>query len=169
MASHVDMVCENLILATCSVFDETGVWLLETTRCAPAADWLDPIAVIGFGGEKLRASASFEVPWRMLQASHPTRSADREDLIDWVGEIANLTLGRLKTRLRQRGLSIVLGLPMTFRTPDAQTGLTTSPSLQYRLRSADGSVILRLSAAVSEAFALTTPPRTELVRDVELF
>ncbi len=169
MSSHIEAIGQGLLEATCQVFEDNGTPLTGATRCDPVPDWLDPIAVIGFGGEMLRGSVSFEVPWRVLQASHPSRSSATEDLADWVGEIANLTLGKVKTKLRSRGVAIQLGLPMTFTTQASQTCVTSSPQLQYRLRAEDGSVIVRFTAEFESAFKMTAPVCAEVVHGVDLF
>jgi CheY-specific phosphatase CheX len=169
MTSHIETIGQRLLESTQQVFEESAVTLSEGEPCDPVGDWLDPIAVIGFGGETLRGSVSFEVPWRVLQASHPSRSSATEDLVDWVGEIANLVLGKLKTKLRGQGVSIQLGLPTTFTTRATQMGVTGAPKLQYRLRAPDGSVLVRFSAELDQAFEIKAPRMAEVVHEIELF
>ena len=169
MSSHIEAIGQHLLESTCQVFEDNAVSLSDAARCEPLGDWLDPIAVIGFGGETLRGSVSFEVPWRVIQASHPARSSATDDLVDWVSELSNLVLGKLKTRLRGRGVVIQLGLPMTFTTRATQTGATGAPRLQYRLRAPDGPVLVRFSAEVSPLFTMAAPRPVETAQDIELF
>jgi hypothetical protein len=169
MQSDLETIGQKLIESTCHVFGDSGVRLEGATRCEPASDWLDPIAVIGFGGETLRGSVSFETPWRLLQASHPARSDAKEDLMDWAGELSNLVLGALKTSLRGTGVRIQLGLPTTFTNREAQAGATGSSKLQYRLRAPEGSVVVRFSAELDAAFEMTAPRRAEVAGEIELF
>jgi CheY-specific phosphatase CheX len=169
MDSQIEAIGQSLVEATREVFQDVGVELEAASSCAPVGAWLDPIAVIGFGGDVLRGSVSFEVPWRLLEACHPERSSASTDLADWVGELANLTLGKLKTKLRGRGVQIQLGLPMTFTTQSAASAATTSPQLQYRLRSNDGAVLLRFSAALDPACHLAAPTHADVAHDIELF
>lgn len=105
----------------------------------------------------------------MLQASHPSRSSATEDLADWAAELANLVLGKLKTRLQSSGVVIQLGLPTTFTTRAAQSGVIGTPKVQYRLRAADGPVLVRFSAEVDRAFTMVTPRTVEPVHAIELF
>jgi CheY-specific phosphatase CheX len=168
-SSPIETIGEKLVESTMQVFDESSVPLHESMRCEPVGDWLDPIAVIGFGGESLRGSVSFEVPWRVLQASHPSRSSATEDLADWASELANLVLGKLKTRLRSMGVVIQLGLPTTFTTRAAQSGVIGTPKVQYRLRSSDGPVLVRFSAEMDRAFSMAVPRAVEAAHDIELF
>jgi CheY-specific phosphatase CheX len=171
-SSHIEAIAQRLLEATGQVFEERGVTLSASTRCDPVGDWLDPISVMGFGGETLRGSVSFEVPWRVLQASHPTNSAVTVDLVDWVGELSNLVVGKLKTKLRTHGVIIQPGLPTTFTTGATQakqTGATGAPQLQYRLRAPDGAILVRFNAELAEAFEMTAPHRAEVVHEIELF
>jgi CheY-specific phosphatase CheX len=169
MSTPIEALSGSLLDATGQVFQEHGVVLQGPTRCEPALDWLDPIAVIGFGGDSVRGCVSFEVPWRVLQGSHPMRSTATVDLVDWVGELANLTLGKLKTMLRRRGVRIQLGLPTTFTVPGAQSGAMSQAQAQFRLGSEDGGVRVRLSAEIDSAFRLAAPQEVEIVSGIDLF
>jgi CheY-specific phosphatase CheX len=97
------------------------------------------------------------------------RSTATVDLVDWVGELANLTLGKLKTMLRRRGVRIQLGLPTTFTVPGAQSGAMSQAQAQFRLGSEDGGVRVRLSAEIDSAFRLAGPQEVEIVSGIDLF
>jgi len=169
MDDHLDAIGEVLVEATRQVFESAGVSLVEAAKCDPVGEWLDPIAVLGFGGEVVRGSVSLEVPWRLLQACHPVRSSAPDDLLDWAGELSNLVVAGLKTSLRQRGVAIQPGLPVTFTMRAAHTGGTGASQLQYRLRSPDGAVLVRFAAQVDPAFNWGPPRSAEIVHDIELF
>jgi CheY-specific phosphatase CheX len=169
MSSEIETLGQTLLDATCQVFEANGAPLSDASRCDPASDWLDPVAVIGFGGEAVRGCVSFEVPWRVLQQTHPTRSSTTVDLADWVGELANLTLGTLKTKLRARAVPIQLGLPTTFTVPDTHRGAMSPAQLQFRLRSIEGSVRVRLSAEVDADFKMGEPTPVAAAVGIDLF
>jgi hypothetical protein len=169
MNSDRETLGDLLVDAASQVFADHGMALADATRCSPVPDWLDPIAVIGFAGETLRATASLEVPWRVLQATHPSRSAATDDLTDWVSELANLTVGLLKRRLRARGVLVQPGLPLSFTTRPAHSAAMSASHLQYRLRSREGSVLVRLTSETTPSFVLGPPVQTEALRAIELF
>jgi CheY-specific phosphatase CheX len=75
--------------------------------------YADTLAIIGLGGQKLRGSVVLSVPAPLLASSHPTGGGTPEELADWLSELANLLLGRLKVQLLERGISIELGTPVT--------------------------------------------------------
>jgi len=169
MSSHLETLGQLLLESTRQVLEEAGVPILEASACAPAGDWAAPMAVIGFGGETVRGSISFEVPWRVLSASHPTKSLLADDLVDWVGELSNLVVGTLKTRLRGNSVTIQPGIPMRFTTREAERGATSPPQLQYRLRAADGSILVRFSAEIQSTFEMGTSTQPEVVHGIEIF
>ncbi len=171
MKPVIETIGDLLLDATCQVLRASGVTVTDVQRTAPVADWLDPIAVIGFGGDAVRGSVSFEVPWRVLEATHPRRSSVGEDLADWVAELANITVGGLKRSLRARGVSIQVALPIAFTTKPAESGVTRPSTLQYRLRAAEGAVLVRFTAEATPGTELRAPGSelTEVVNDIQLF
>jgi CheY-specific phosphatase CheX len=86
------------------------------------------LAIIGFGGDQLRGSLVLSANRGLLERSCPARSpaTPSETLQDWVGELANQLLGRLKSRLLAHGIAIQLGTP------------TTVSGLELRVRSCSG-------------------------------
>ena len=169
MSSPLEILGEALLECTCQVLDDAGVPTSEAVPCAPGGDWLFPMAVIGFGGESVRGSISIEVQWEVLSASHPTKSTATEDLVDWVAELSNLVMGKLKTKLRGNAVAIQPALPMTFTTRATESGVTRPPQLQYQLRTPDGLVVVRFSAAVDATFQMGTSLRPEVVHGVDIF
>jgi CheY-specific phosphatase CheX len=78
----------------------------------PPADGM--LAVIGFGGRSFRGSLVVSANRGLLEGSCPVPCAGNEDqLQDWLGELANQLLGRLKAQLLGHGIVIELGTPTT--------------------------------------------------------
>lgn len=73
------------------------------------------VAVIGFTGRQVQGSllvgTSREVARSYLR-DHLGRDPTDDDMGDWVGEMANLTLGRLKFGLYPQGVEIHLSTPV---------------------------------------------------------
>jgi len=169
MNDAIEAIGQELVEAIRRVLDENGVAVSSVSRCEASESWLHPIAVIGFGGDMVRGSVSLGVPWRVLQASHPSKSGSLEDLVDWISELSNLVLGSLKTRLRAHGVLIQLGLPSTFTTSASEMSATGTPELQYRLRALNVSIRVRFSAQVGAAFAMLPPRETAVVDGIQIF
>jgi CheY-specific phosphatase CheX len=96
---------------------------LDTTYegSAPQVDahLSDTLALIGLGGQ-IRGSLVLSVPTVLLTQSHPTRITDPSDVTDWLMELANLLLGRIKTRLVSRGVKTELSTPLSVRAAALQ-------------------------------------------------
>jgi CheY-specific phosphatase CheX len=72
------------------------------------------LAIIGFGGLSFRGSLIVSANSGLLERSCPVACAGNEpQLEDWLGEIANQLLGRLKAKLLAHGIVIELGTPAT--------------------------------------------------------
>ncbi|MCG8611005.1 MAG: chemotaxis protein CheX, partial [Pseudomonadales bacterium] len=69
------------------------------------------------------------VPWAVLTLTHSalntSNAIEPEDCVDWLGEIANQIIGRLKQKLLRHGCPVQIGLPKT--TPDASFEYPLSP------------------------------------------
>jgi CheY-specific phosphatase CheX len=113
----------------------------------------DLAGFIGFTG-RVRGSLIMAASSRIFSATFPTmpgsRSPDPDDLLDWVGEMANQTLGRIKRRFCERGLDFDTS------TPTAVKGR----HLGARTPTRDGIIDLVLTAGdelVSICFELVPP------------
>ena len=77
---------------------------------------LDRVAVIGFGGGGLRGSMGLGVSTALLEKIVlPGRESGASMHDDWLGEMSNQLLGRVKNRLLRHGVTIAIALPMVLR------------------------------------------------------
>lgn len=77
---------------------------------------LDRVAVIGFGGSGLRGSMGLGVSTAMLEKiASPGREPGPRVHDDWLSEMANQLLGRVKNRLLRHNVTIAIALPMVLR------------------------------------------------------
>ena len=79
----------------------------------------EPLASsIGFTSDNMKGVLVLVVEKTLAMASLPAnlkaKHCDDELLADWVGELSNQLLGRLKTRFLASGLQIVLSTPIVF-------------------------------------------------------
>lgn len=85
-------------------------------RCAPGAKSALPElgGVIAFVGEALSGSLCLRVPLVVAEGSHPLRASmplTREDANDWLAELTNQLIGRVKNECVRRGLDFSVGVP----------------------------------------------------------
>lgn len=67
--------------------------------------------VMGFVGDSVRGTCLLAAPQNTVEAAAPKDAGAR----DWVGELANQLVGRLKAKLMARGATIALSTPVVLR------------------------------------------------------
>ena len=74
-------------------------------------------SVIGFTGRDLRGTLVLAVTDELSGLSNPVGSASANPVTqrDWVGELSNQLLGRIKLELLRRGVEMYLNLPAVLR------------------------------------------------------
>lgn len=105
----LDAVIEEASLA---LFDGVGVALGRASQPVKSPD--DISASIGFAGPALRGALVLISTRRLVEVALPPEVRDRhsdEQLADWMGELANQLLGRVKNKLLNYGVSLAMGTP----------------------------------------------------------
>ena len=105
--------------------------------------------VMGFVGDSVRGTCLLAAPEGTVQAAAPKDAAAR----DWVGELANQLVGRLKAKLMARGATIALSTPVVLR------GVKLSPLPRTDVEpvvfeSASGKVLVWLEVEIEDDFQL---------------
>jgi CheY-specific phosphatase CheX len=105
--------------------------------------------VMGFVGDSVRGTCLLAAPEGTVQAAAPKDAAAR----DWVGELANQLVGRLKAKLMARGATIALSTPVVLR------GVKLSPLPRTDVdpvvfESQSGKVLVWLEVEIEDDFQL---------------
>ena len=120
----------------------------------PTTDALCVCGVMGFGGKLLRGSLVLAATREPLEHTNPTGVGSQRD---WVCELANQLMGRMKNRLLAVGIEILLA------TPAGLSGVNLAPT-QSRLRApqvfaaANGFVCVWIDHECAEGFELPRSP-----------
>ncbi len=152
-SQRISGVIEEMTASSCvELFDAYGVALSNT----PSADWAttdEPLvsAVMGFVSPQVRGTCLLACEQGPVKTSCPPGGRIR----DWVGELANQLVGRLKIKLL--GHDIEIGLT----TPIVLQGIRLQPLPKAALepsvfRSVEGTVLVWVEAEVAPGFSL--PP-----------
>jgi len=76
-----------------------------------------PIANIDAGSEDLEITLNLRLPTSILALTYPVTGAitdvSEEELEDWLSELSNQFMGRLKAKLHSRQCNVKLGLPVS--------------------------------------------------------
>ena len=105
--------------------------------------------VMGFVGESVRGTCLLAAPQGTVEAAAPKDAGAR----DWVGELANQLVGRLKAKLMARGATIALSTPVVLR------GVKLSPLPRTDVEpvvfeSTAGKVLVWLEVEIDDGFQL---------------
>lgn len=123
-------------------------------QLVPAAGWVESdevmfSGVMGFVGDSVRGTCLLAAPQGTVEAAAPEDAAAR----DWVGELANQLVGRLKAKLMARGATIALSTPVVLRgvklSPLPRTGV--EPVV---FESPSGKVLVWLEVEIENDFKL---------------
>ena len=103
-----------LRLSTVATLETRGVMATFAGRVAADwSSWRDPIAFVGFGGDRVRGALTVGAPWDFLRTTDPGCGTSHDDLLDWSRELANLLLVSIKAALLPRDVRMPLGLPVS--------------------------------------------------------
>ena len=76
-----------------------------------------PIARIDCGSSELELTILIRIPMSVLALTYPIEKVidiDESELEDWISEISNQLIGKIKTRLSKRECDVTIGLPSAF-------------------------------------------------------
>lgn len=124
--------------------------------------WPGTVAVIGFGGVEIRGTLVLGAPLELLRRTHPVESSDAVELIDWLAEISNQMLGRMKARLLRHDVVIEIGTPLTISASDLRLRSFHGPPSLMLFDSSDGPLQIAFEAH-SEPTVELAPRRTSAV------
>jgi CheY-specific phosphatase CheX len=130
----------------------------------------DVAGIIGFSGGELRGSVLIAAPEATLLACSCLGGVDVCTL-DWVGEIANQLLGRIKSGLARYGVSIQLATPVAVRGVDLQIQAgDTQEQWALSFETPHGLAVVHLAADVAPGVALVDagPDAVECATEGEL-
>lgn len=88
-----------------------GVQLQPAAEGWAESDELMFSGVMGFVGDSVRGTCLLAAPQATVEAAAPKDAGAR----DWVGELSNQLVGRLKAKLMARGATIALSTPVVLR------------------------------------------------------
>jgi hypothetical protein len=78
-----------------------------------------PISLIDAGSDELELNLTTCMPYSVLAMTYPAPEGEIKDIVDeqlddWLSELANQLMGRLKAKLIRYQCSVLLGLPQSF-------------------------------------------------------
>lgn len=120
----------------------------------PATEQFAVCGVMGFGGKLLRGALVLAATREPLECTNPVGAGSQRD---WVCELANQLMGRVKNRLLSLGVEILLA------TPAGLSGENLSPApgklrVPQVFAAANGFVVVWIDCEYAEGFELRSTP-----------
>jgi hypothetical protein len=109
-------------------------------------------SVMGFVGEKIRGTCLLAAEPKPLEASCPSGGLPR----DWIGELTNQLVGRIKMKLLAYGLEVALTTPIVLQGIRLQP-LPKNPSEPSVFASASGLVLAWVEVEIEGNYSLPVP------------
>lgn len=145
-----DRIRQIVVESVQALFESNGLAARhDEPPSAYEASFPDAVSIIGFAGEQMRGSLTLGVARDALCQTHPLKSKDTDDLNDWLSELANLLLGRIKNRLLVHGVVVQMSIPVTL-TGKQVTVETSTPNPVVNTFSTDGGSIVVVLDALAE-------------------
>lgn len=170
-------------IGICECLDSSNIQLLESMGCTVAKVPFDsdscntealPTARIDAGCDDFEITLTLQAPFPALTMTYPMQedvfAIDEAELEDWLGELANRLMGKLKGQLLSRSCTLSVGLPVYyFGEPPALVASDYDDGFLYET---DGEVFtvkvaiefMREDIAMTQASESTAP----VIQDGEL-
>lgn len=154
LSASCEELFENYGLKLSLIESISGSILVDNTS--------DIIGLLGASAEGLRASAAIQTSFGILQKTYPAKleGLEEQKLQDWIGELSNQLIGRLKNKMLPYGCELTLGVPAVIQGSNLKTVLPKRSEITtYRYSTETGDdVYLFLSTLIDEnSFNLYSP------------
>jgi CheY-specific phosphatase CheX len=143
--------------ATQELFNSHGLMVSSSPPPATAEGENLLIATIGFTAAELRGTLVLAMDRGLAASSLPGNLKAREQgdeiVADWVGELSNQLLGRLKNRFGSIGIDIALSTPIVFAGKELRHYCDDS-SIHRALYFEEGRVLVEFMASLDKDFEI---------------
>lgn len=101
-----------------------SIELAHDSRLSPSDAWIVG-ASIGFSGPKGAGSMVIWGDFALYEKSHPlagVKVLERDEVLDWTGEVCNQILGRVKNQLGRENVTVFMATPNVFAGKNVTLG-----------------------------------------------
>jgi CheY-specific phosphatase CheX len=151
-------VLDDIVVTACrAVFEGAGAPLEVAESISRETD--DIGASIGFTGTSLRGSLVLISSKRLIKTVLPVavgRGSESAQIADWMGELSNQTLGRIKNRLLAYGVTLEMSTPtVLFGLSISRRDTGSIVRREFCFRHGVETLAVSLDALASPEFELT--------------
>ncbi len=127
----------------------------------------DPVAMVDAGSPELEIAVILRLPVNILALTYPAGAeitqVSEEVLEDWIAEISNQLIGKIKNRLLTYGVRLTLGLPNAYFGVDMADMITEGRHCMVSVFDIDNELleVVLLMDILDDTLDLTTPPQED--------
>ena len=142
---------------------------LQDTYQGELVNWPDSVCVsiMGFQGERMHGTAVLGCDFGFLERTCPAYQIGGSDkdllLHDWIGELSNLILGRIKNKLMPLGIVLKLNPPSVTEASEAifETYSTQPHNVRLWFTSEEDFLCIAFSMELAESVQFSAHPSTD--------
>lgn len=159
MPNANDEVIESAVSESCLSLFEHYALPLKRVKEGTLTEDADLLfcGVVGFSGEQMRGTLLLATSREPLGRTSPTTDAS---LREWIAELANMLLGRIKNRLITHGVTLHLSTPIVLRGQHISP-VTRAELVPYLFSCDGGYVCVWMDAELQPGVDLTKTVETE--------
>lgn len=158
LATHVldtytKMMLEQIIVSSTEELFEAYAMPLRRLDEPPVVEGseITYLGIIGFAGRSLRGTLLLAPATLALTESN---WRTRGELRDWIGELSNQLLGRIKNKLLRCGVEMHVTIPLTMRGSQLAPAATRGELMAFSFDAEPGRVAVWLDVETAEGFKI---------------
>lgn len=127
----------------------------------------DPVAMVDAGSPELEIAVILRLPVNILALTYPSGAEitqiSEEVLEDWIAEISNQLIGKIKNKLLNYGVRLTLGLPNAYFGVDMADLITEGRHSMVTVFDIDHELleVVLVVDVLDDTMDLTTPPQDD--------
>ena len=143
--NEVIQTIQCLFLECCKkLFESLDCKTRITTSCRAEDLENSPIACIDGGSEDIEFMIALQLPLEVLALTYPIAEGittiEENRLEDWIAELSNQLIGRLKAKLIEHDCFVDIGLPISYFGADVEELLAQNSTLVHYYFDIDGQI-----------------------------
>lgn len=132
------------------------------------ADQVEYASVLGYSGDLMKGSLVISCHKKLLEKSHPNIAMEmpvgEPEILDWIGEIANQMLGRIKNKVASAGVKFSMSTPTTVCGRSMQVTIPKDGCAMKQLyQGPHGDLVIHLLAVIDSSVSFDSAQNSNQV------
>lgn len=140
---------------TLGLFESCDAAATRAEQDAAVSESDGVVSFVGFAGDTIKGNLVIVASEAVFLAAYPLdEEPDKQDLLDWAGEMANQLIGRVKNMCIERGVDFALSAPAAMSGNNLECGAQNAAhDMTHHYKCDAGDFSVRLTAVTEAGFA----------------